>query len=73
MNSKDFFAALEDLERQKGISKETFIQALESALSIACKKNFGEASNVTVKLNAEKASIKVYITKTGKISRPWSG
>lgn len=64
MNSKDFFAALEDLEREKGISKETFIQALESALSIACKKNFGEASNVTVKLNAEKASIKVYITKT---------
>ncbi len=63
MISKDFFLALDDLEREKGISKEVFIQALENALTFACKKHFGEATNVEVKLNPEKATIKVYSYK----------
>lgn len=63
MISKDFFLALDDLEREKGIEKEVFIQALENALTFACKKHFGEATNVDVKLNPEKATIKVYSYK----------
>lgn len=63
MISKDFFLALDDLEREKGISKDVFIQALENALTFACKKHFGEATNVEVKLNPEKATIKVYSYK----------
>ena len=43
MISKDFFLALEDLEREKGISKELFIQELENALACACKN--GDSSN----------------------------
>ena len=41
MVNKDFFLALEDLEREKGISQEVFIEALENALVIAYKRNSG--------------------------------
>ena len=59
MINKDFFAALDDLEREKGIDKSVFVTALENALSFACKKNFGEAMNVELKLNPEKGGIEV--------------
>lgn len=64
MINKDFFQALDDLEQQKGINKDYFIEALESALTSAYKKNFGEAKSAFVKLNPEKNSIKVYSYKT---------
>lgn len=64
MINKDFFQALQDLETQKGINKEYFIEALESALTSAYKKNFGEAKSALVKLNSEKNTIKVYSYKT---------
>jgi N utilization substance protein A len=60
MINKDFFLALSDLEREKGIKKDVFISTLETALTSACKKNFGEATNVSVKLNPEKCTIRVY-------------
>ena len=62
MVNKDFFLALEDLEREKKINKEFFIEALESALTSAYKKNFGEAKSASVKLNPEKNTIKVMKT-----------
>ena len=40
---KDFFLALDELEREKRIKKEVFIEALESALVIAYKKHTGSA------------------------------
>ena len=64
MTIKDFFLALDELEKEKGISKEKVIESLETALAIACKKNFGEASRVVVKTNPEKFSIRVFISKT---------
>ena len=64
MTSKDFFLAIDELEKEKGISKEKVIESLETALAIACKKNFGEASRVVVKTNPEKFSIRVFISKT---------
>ncbi len=64
MINKDFFQALNDLETQKGINKEYFIETLEAALTSAYKKNFGEAKSAVVKLNPEKFSIKVYSFKT---------
>lgn len=33
-------------------------------LTFACKRNFGEANNVEVKLNPEKATIRVFAYKT---------
>ena len=64
MINKDFFQALDDLETQKGINKQFFLDALEAALTSAYKKNFGEAKSATVKLNPDKNSIKVYSYKT---------
>lgn len=64
MVNKDFFLALDELEAQKGIKKEFFIETLEAALVAAYKKNFGEAKSVEVKLNPEKNTIKVIAYKT---------
>ena len=64
MVNKDFFLALEDLEREKKINKEFFIEALESALTSAYKKDIGEAKSAKVELNPDKHTIKVYSYKT---------
>jgi N utilization substance protein A len=63
MVNKDFFLALEDLEREKGIKQETFLEALEAALVLAYKKNYGEASGISVKLFPDKNTIRVFATK----------
>ena len=63
MINQDFFNALVDLEREKGISQEEFIHALEDALVIAYKKATGLTGGVDVKLNPEKKSIKLYSVK----------
>lgn len=64
MINQDFFLALEDLEREKGISQAEFISALENAMVIAYKKSTGTSGGVEVRLNPEKKSIKIYSTKT---------
>ncbi len=64
MINQDFFLALELLEKEKGISSEEFITALEDSMSIACKKEFGVAYGVTIKLSAEKKSIQIYTFRT---------
>ncbi len=64
MINKDFFQALEDLEAEKKIDKNTFITTLETALTSAYKKMYGEAKSAMVKLNPEKATIKIYSYKT---------
>jgi hypothetical protein len=64
MVNKDFFLALEDLEREKGIKPETFLEALEAALVFAYKKNYGEASGISVKIYPDKNTIRVFATKT---------
>lgn len=64
MTSKEFFLALDELEKEKGIAKEKVMESLETALAIACKRNFGEASKVVVKTNPEKFTIRAYICKT---------
>lgn len=63
MINKDFFLALDELEMQKKINKEQFIEALETALTSAYKKMYGEAKNALVKLNPEKNTIKIYSYK----------
>lgn len=63
MINQDFFLALEDLEREKGISQTEFLTALENALVIAYKKNTGTSSGIEVRLNPEKKTIKIYSTR----------
>lgn len=64
MISKDFFEALNDFEAERKIKKEVFLEALETALTSAYKKNYGEAKSAIVKLNPEKHTIKIYSYKT---------
>ena len=64
MINKDFFQALDDLEVEKKINKDVFIKTLEAALTSAYKKMYGEAKSALVKLNPEKATIKIYSYKT---------
>ena len=63
MINKDFFAALADLEREKGISEQVFLDALSSALASAYKKQFeGETGNVEVRADEEKGSLRFFLT-----------
>jgi N utilization substance protein A len=63
MNS-EFIEALEEIEKTKGITKDTILDALEAALISSYKKNFGTAQNVEVVINRETGEIKVFAKKT---------
>ncbi len=60
MENKEFFDALDFMERERRISKETMIASLEAGLVSAYKKEFGEARTIVVRLNEERKTIKVY-------------
>ena len=47
MNS-ELFEALNALEKEKKISKDVLIEAIENSLLTACKNNYGKADNFTV-------------------------
>jgi len=64
MTNKDFFLALDALEQEKGISKEYFIEALQTALASAYKRNFDEARPVMVELKPERSAIDIYAYRT---------
>ena len=64
MTNKDFFLALEALEQEKNISKEYFLEALQSALATAYKRNFDCVKPVEVVLKPEKNSIEIYAYQT---------
>lgn len=64
MINKEFFAALDLLEKEKKINKNVFISALEAGLATAYKKEFSEARDISVKLNPERSLIKVYAYQT---------
>ncbi len=64
MVNKDFFKALEDLQTEKKIDADTFIQTLETALTSAYKKMYGEAKSAMVKLYPERSTIRIYSYKT---------
>ena len=62
-DSKNFLEALDELEKEKGISKESILEAIELALLAAYKKNYGEDENVEVALDRENGDIKVFASK----------
>lgn len=63
MNS-DFMEALSTLEKEKGISKEVILEAIEAALISGYKRNFNQAQNVRVDINRESGDIRVFARKT---------
>lgn len=62
MNS-DLVEAMTALEKDKGISKEVLLDALEAALISAYKRNFDQAQNVRVDIDEGLGRIKVYARK----------
>lgn len=61
--SSEFIDALDLLEREKGISKDIIIEALEAALISAYKRNFNQAQNVRIDFSAISGGIKVFARK----------
>ncbi len=57
MVNKEFFEALSDLVKEKGISEEAFIATLGNALASAYKKQFDGGAEVVVSLDAEAGTI----------------
>ncbi|HHV35007.1 MAG TPA: transcription termination/antitermination protein NusA [Syntrophomonadaceae bacterium] len=60
----EFIDALKDIEKEKGISSEVLLQAIEHALLTAYRKNFGSAQNARIEIARETGEIKVFSRKT---------
>ncbi len=61
--NKEFFEALEELSIEKGINKDYLLDAIETALITAYKKNFNAEENVKIVIDEKNAIIKVYSIK----------
>lgn len=61
--NKELIEALDVLEKEKEISKETLFEAIENSLMTACKNHFGKADNVTVEIDRETGDFGVYAEK----------
>ena len=61
--NKDFLNALTELEREKNISKEDIITAIEDAVELAYKKNYGNYPNVRVLVDREDGEVLVLMSK----------
>ncbi len=62
--SGELIQALVELEKERGIPKEVLIDAIESALKTAYKKNFGSSQNVEVHMDSETGDVRVLSRKT---------
>ena len=51
--SRELKEALDILEKEKSISKDTLLEAIEQSLIQACKNHFGKADNVHVTIDPE--------------------
>lgn len=61
--SSELLDALTILEKEKGISREILIEAIEAALISAYRRNFNQAQNVRIDLNMEKGTMRVFARK----------
>ena len=59
----DLLNALDDIEKDKGISKEVLLEAIEVALLSAYKKDFGSKENVSVEIDEESGEVMVFSRK----------
>jgi N utilization substance protein A len=61
--SSELLDALTILEREKGISRDVLIDAIEAALVSAYRRNFNQAQNVRIDLNLQSGSMRVFARK----------
>ncbi len=62
--NKELLEALDALEKEKEISKESLFEAIENSLIQACKNHFGKADNAKVTIDRETGDFRVYAEKT---------
>lgn len=61
--SSELLDALTILEKEKGISRDVLIDAMEAALISAYRRNFNQAQNVRIDLNLGSGSMRVFARK----------
>ncbi len=61
--SSELLDALTILEREKGISRDVLIDAIEAALISAYRRNFNQAQNVRIDLNLNTGTMRVFARK----------
>ena len=62
--NNELLEALNLLEKEKDISKDTLLEAIEQSLIQACKNHFGKADNVKVYINPQTCEFHVQAEKT---------
>ena len=64
LDAKEFFAAISDIEKEKGIPKSYMIDKITQALVAAYKRDHaGITDNVIVDANEEKCSVRMFVKK----------
>ena len=61
--NKELKEALDILEKEKEISKDTLFEAIENSLITACRQHFGKADNVKVEIDRETCDFLCYAEK----------
>ncbi|MFR3728420.1 transcription termination factor NusA [Lacrimispora sp.] len=61
--NKELLEALNILEKENNISKETLLEAIENSLLTACKNHFGKADNIKVSMNHDTCDFNVFAEK----------
>lgn len=62
--NNELLEALNILEQEKNISKDTLLEAIETSLVTACKNHFGKSDNVKVEINRDTCEFNCYQEKT---------
>ncbi|MBR0025975.1 MAG: transcription termination/antitermination protein NusA [Clostridia bacterium] len=60
----EFMEALSAIEKERGISKEILIDAVESALVSAYKRNYGTSNNVRAEVDRETGETQIFASKS---------
>ena len=60
----ELLEALNILEKEKDISKETLMDAIENSLLNACKSHFGKADNIKLIMDRESCDYRLFAEKT---------
>ena len=63
LDNKELILALEELEKEKGVKKEYLLEAIETALVTAYKRNFDALENVRIEMDRKTGATYVYSIK----------
>lgn len=58
--NKELIEALNQIEKEKDISKEILLEAMENSLVAACKNHFGKADNIKVNIDRVTGAVSVF-------------